>query len=355
MSRRSTKLLKAALAAVHYLGAENILAPFTKGAGVIFMLHQVRPDPPEDFAPSRILRVTPDFLDAVVDSTLDAGFDVIPLDEIPVRLARGSERPFACFTLDDGYRDNREHAYPIFKRHGLPFTIYVPSEFADGRADLWWVTLEDVLRIAPHITLGMKGEGRHFPLGTTAEKEAAYHEIYWWLRSIPEDLARTVVAELAEAYGIDTRASHAALFMSWGELRELAQDPLVTIGAHTKSHFALGKLPEADMRAEIADSVARVERELARPCRHFSYPYGCARSAGPREFRVAEELGLLTAVTTQKGLLHPEHAQALTALPRLSLNGDFQDIRYVKALLSGIPYALMHALQRISGQQSSAA
>jgi hypothetical protein len=40
MSRRSTKLLKAALAAVHYSGAENILAPFTKGAGVIFMLHQ---------------------------------------------------------------------------------------------------------------------------------------------------------------------------------------------------------------------------------------------------------------------------------------------------------------------------
>lgn len=64
MSRRSTKLLKAALAAVHYSGAENILAPFTKGAGVIFMLHQVRPDPPQDFAPSRILRVTPDFLDA---------------------------------------------------------------------------------------------------------------------------------------------------------------------------------------------------------------------------------------------------------------------------------------------------
>jgi hypothetical protein len=57
---------------VHYSGAENILAPFTKGVGVIFMLHQVRPDPPQDFAPSRILRVTPDFLDAVVDSTLDA-------------------------------------------------------------------------------------------------------------------------------------------------------------------------------------------------------------------------------------------------------------------------------------------
>jgi hypothetical protein len=93
MSRRSTKLLKAALAAVHHSGAENVLAPFTKGAG-----HQVRPDPPQDFAPSRIVRVTPDFLDAVVGSTLEAGFDVIPLDEIPDRLARGSDRAFALLS-----------------------------------------------------------------------------------------------------------------------------------------------------------------------------------------------------------------------------------------------------------------
>ena len=56
MSRRSTKLLKAALAAVHYSGAESFLGPLTKGVGVIFMLHQVRPDPPQEFEPNRILK-----------------------------------------------------------------------------------------------------------------------------------------------------------------------------------------------------------------------------------------------------------------------------------------------------------
>lgn len=355
MSRRSTKLLKAALAAVHYSGAESILASFTKGAGVIFMLHQVRRDPPQAFEPNRILRVTPDFLNSVIESTLNAGFEVISLDDLPDRLRQGGDRPFAAFTLDDGYRDNRELAYPIFKRHAVPFTIYVASDFADGSPDLWWLTLEEVLRAAPQITLGMSGQGRHFPLRTAAEKEAAYHEIYWWLRSIPEDLARAVVAELAAAQNYDPKSAHADMFMSWEELRELAQDPLVTIGAHSTTHRALGKLPEALARAEMADSVGRIERELGRPCRHFSYPYGCANSAGPREFRIAKELGLSTAVTTQKGLLYPEHAHALTGLPRLSLHGDFQDIRYVKALLSGIPFAVMNALQRFSGQQPTAA
>lgn len=351
MSRRSTKLLKAALAAVHYSGAESLLAPYTGGAGVIFMLHEVRPEPPQAFEPNRILRVTPDFLEDVVAEILGAGFDVIGLDEIPERLQGARERPFACFTLDDGYRDNRTYAYPIFKRHRVPFAIYVPTDFADGRGDLWWLTLERVLRAASHITLGMNGEGRHFPLRTNHDKEVAYREIYWWLRSIPEDLARAAVAELAADHNIDARSTQTGLIMSWDELRELAKDPLVTIGAHTKSHRALAKLSEAHVRAEMAESVMRIEAELGRPCRHFSYPYGCAKSAGAREFRIAEELGLKTAVTTRKGLLYPGHAQVLTGLPRLSLNGDFQDIRYVKALLSGVPFAVMSTLQRLSGYQ----
>jgi peptidoglycan/xylan/chitin deacetylase (PgdA/CDA1 family) len=355
MSRRSTTLLKTALAAVHYSGAGNLLAPYTRGSGVIFMLHQVRPDPPHEFEPNRILKVTPSFLEDVLREVIDAGFDIIPLDQVRDQLEHADgERPFACFTLDDGYRDNRDYAYPIFRHYGAPFTIYVPTDFADGRGDFWWLTLEKVLRVAQRITIAMNGAGRHFRLSTAAEKDVAHHEIYWWLRSIPEAHARAAVAELAAAHNIDPAATHADLVMLWDELRDLADDPLVTIGAHTRGHFALAKLSEAEARAEMAESVARIEKELGRPCRHFSYPYGCAQSAGEREFRIAEELGLETAVTTQKGLLYPEHAHELTALPRLSLNGDFQDMRYVKALLSGLPFALMNTLHRISGARISA-
>jgi peptidoglycan/xylan/chitin deacetylase (PgdA/CDA1 family) len=350
MSRRSTKLLKAALSAVHYSGADSLLAPMTRGRGVIFMLHQVNPDPVREFEPNRILRVTPEFLEEVIEATAAAGFDFVALDEVRARLDDRDARPFACFTLDDGYRDNRDHAYPVFKRHGVPFTIYVPSDFADGCGDFWWLTLEEVVRNAPHLTIAMRGELRHFPLQTTAEKEAAYHEIYWWLRAIPEDEARAGVRELAAAQGIDPQRAHRELAMNWDELRALAQDPLVTIGAHTTSHRALAKLPEKRARKEMVDSIARIEAELDRPCRHFSYPYGCEASAGEREFRIAQELGVQTAVTTQKGLLSAEHASVPTGLPRLSLNGDFQDIRYVRALLSGVPFAVLNGLKRITGR-----
>lgn len=346
MSQPGTKLLKAALEAAHFVGADGLLAPFTRGQGVIFMLHHVTPEPVRPFEPNRILKVTPQFLDGVIQEIKEAGFEPIALDGIAQRLKPGYRGPpFACFTLDDGYKDNARHAYPVFKRHGVPFTVYVPSDFADGNGDLWWLVLEHVLDRAPFVTIQMDGTIRHLPAETVAEKNAAFETIYWWLRRLPEDRARYVVGELAQSIGYDPGGLCRSLVMSWDELRALARDPLVTIGGHTRSHFALGKLPIEDVRAEISDGIQRIEAELGRPCRHLSYPYGCPVSAGRREFDLAAGLGVTTAVTTRKGLIFKHHARALTALPRLSLNGDYQDRRYVKVMLSGAPFAVWNAVR----------
>jgi peptidoglycan/xylan/chitin deacetylase (PgdA/CDA1 family) len=320
---------------------------------VIFMLHHVCPTPPQNFEPNRILKVTPDFLDRVIRQVIEAGFEILSLDEVPARLASGAqERPFACFTFDDGYRDNRDYAYPIFKRYTAPFTIYVPTDFADGTGDLWWLVLEQVIRSADVVDVVMRGAERRFSTSTLAGKYAAFDEIYWWLRSIDEREARRVVAGLAQRHGIDVSRLCADLVMDWDELRALASDPLVTIGAHTRSHLALAKLDDAEARAEIAEGVRRIETELGRPCRHFAYPYGCELSAGPRDYALTNELGMATAVTTCKGLLHKDHAGSLTALPRVSLNGDYQDNRYVQVMLSGAPFALLDMARYLTPRRS---
>lgn len=350
MGRHATKILKAALSALHYSGADGLIAPFTSGAGVIFMLHRVTPEATKDFEPNRILKVTPDFLDSVLKQVKANGFDIIGLDDVPKRLNAGSQsKPFAVFTLDDGYRDNAEFAYPVFKRYDAPFTIYIPTDYADGTGDLWWLTLEEAVRGLDEVTVDMDGSRRHFSLRTTAEKNAGFDALYWWLRAKPETVARAITHRLAREANFDASKLCRDLIMGWDEIRALAADPLVTIASHSKSHYALAKLPEYKVRAEIADSVARLEKELGRPCRHFSFPYGAESSAGEREFAIAAELGMTTAVTTRKGLLHASHKDRLTALPRLSLNGDYQDPRYVKVLLSGAPFAFLDALHKVAG------
>jgi|SoiMethySBSTD1v2_1073268.scaffolds.fasta_scaffold09601_13 peptidoglycan/xylan/chitin deacetylase (PgdA/CDA1 family) len=356
MSRRTTRLLKAGLSALHFSGADSVIAPFTRGIGAVFMLHHVNPEKPARFEPNRILRVTPQFLELVIRQVRRSGFEIVSLDEAHFRLIEGDYgRPFVCFTFDDGYRDNLEHAYPIFKRHQLPFAIYIPTDYADGRGDLWWLALEKVILKVDALNMKIDGSQRRLRCGTPAEKDATFHSVYWWLRSIDEVDARGIVRELCD--GIDFQADSlcADLMMSWAEIGQLAADPLVTIGAHTRRHYALAKLTLAEAHAEIERSVRRIEQETGKPCRHFSYPYGDEASAGPREFALVKELGLRTGVTTRKGLIHPRHAQELTALPRVSLNGDYQKARYVKVLLSGAPFAFFNMMPKVSSSASPVA
>ena len=279
-----------------------------------------------------------------------AGFEFVSLDAAADRIAgrTASDRPFACFTFDDGYRDNYIHAYPIMKRHGVPFTIYVPTEFPDGDGELWWLVLEQVVRQSQNVIVQMQGAVHTLPCVTVAEKKATFDTIYWWLRGLPEARARQVVRDLAAGAGVDIAGVCRNLIMSWDEIRRLAADPLVTIGAHTRRHFAVAKLPLAEAREEIAGSMARVSAEIGRPCRHFSFPYGDESSAAVRDFDLAAELGAVTAVTTRKGLIHCGRDTFLTALPRVSLNGDYQHGRYVEVLLTGAPFAFWNLLRRQS-------
>ncbi len=286
MSRRTKGLLKAAMSALHFTGADGILGKLTKGVGVIFTLHHVQPARTDEFQPNKILTVTPEFLDQVIRMVVDRGFDVLSLDEVEKRLAEGdNDRPFACFTFDDGYRDNKQYAYPIFHRYGLPFAIYVPSDFPDGKGDLWWLKLEKVIAALETVEVKMHGAYRHFECRSTAQKEAAFDEIYWWLRSVPEPDARAIVSELCELHGIDVASLCSDLVMTWDEIRDLARDPLVTIGAHTRRHFAVSKLSASEARLEIEDGVRRIEAELGRPCRHFSFPLRRCRQRGSARLR----------------------------------------------------------------------
>jgi len=341
------------LSALHYSGADSMIAPFTRGIGAIFVLHHVSAEKPGRFEPNRIRKVAPQFLELVIRQVRQSGFEIVSLDEAHFRLIEGDYgKPFVCFTFDDGYRDNLEHAYPIFKQHRLPFAVYIPTDYADGRGDLWWLALEKVISQVDTLTLKMDGTLRRLRCSTPAEKDTTFHTVYWWLRSIDEVDARGTVRELCDGIDFDADSLSTDLMMSWAEIRQLAADPLVTIGGHTRRHYALARLTLAEAHAEIEKSVRRIEQETGKPCRHFSYPYGDAASAGPREFALVKELGLRTGVTTRNGLIHPRHALELAALPRISLNGDYQKPRYVKVLLSGAPFALLNMMPKASSSAS---
>ena len=341
-------ILKPGMKALYYSGVYRLFAPFAEGMGMIFMLHRLSPQKPGGFAPNQGLMVSPEYLDAVLRDVREAGLDIVSLDEAHARITNGdTSNRFACFTLDDGYRDNLEYAYPVFRKYNAPFTIYVPSDYPEGKGELWWVALEEVIASATEINFDTGNDMRTLPSKTDDEKNAAFAHIYRHLRNEDPDSQRALISQLCDTYGVDMTAQCRELIMSWKEIKNLASDPLVTIGAHTVAHYALAKLPEKRARDEMKRGADRIKKELGAWPEHFSYPYGDPGSAGPREFRIASELGFKTAVTTRKGVVFPEHVDHLTALPRVSLNGEYQSSVFTRLYMTGTPFALWNRFRRV--------
>jgi peptidoglycan/xylan/chitin deacetylase (PgdA/CDA1 family) len=341
-------IIRAGLGALYFTGAHRLLRPVFAGVGTIFMLHHVRPRRGNAFQPNHHLEITPDFLRATLSHLRSRGIDIINIDEMHQRLVlRDFSRRFACFTFDDGYRDNRDFALPVMREFDAPFTVYVASDFAEGTGRLWWVALEMVVAKADRIEADIGGVAVRLDATTAAAKQAAFDRLHGWLRGLPgEQDVRREVSALCVRHGVDEDVISHDLCLSWNELQPFADDPLVTIGAHTISHCNLAKQSEAIVAHEMTISRARIEAALQRPVLHFAYPYGDRNAAAAREFALARANGFKTAVTTRPGMLFAESAAHLTALPRVSLNGNYQDQRHLPVLTSGAATALWTGFRR---------
>ncbi|MDF0583034.1 polysaccharide deacetylase family protein [Bradyrhizobium yuanmingense] len=350
MKQLRNNVIRAGLGALYLSGAHHLLRPILSGVGAIFMLHHVRPAREAAFQPNRHLEVTPDFLRATLCHLRTRDIDIVSMDELHERLVQGRfDRRFAAFTLDDGYRDNLDYALPVLREFDAPLAVYVASDFADGTGRLWWTALETVIAKAEQIDIQIGNSALRLDASSVAAKQTAFDRLHDWLRALPseQDLAREIGA-LCRTYGVDMEALCRGLCLSWDELKTFAADPLVTIGAHSVSHCNLAKQTEDIAAQEMAASRARIEQVLERPVLHLAYPYGDRDAAGAREFALAASAGFKTAVTTRPGMLFAENADHMTALPRVSLNGNYQDARILPVLTSGAATAMWNGFRRIA-------
>ncbi|MGD1886871.1 MAG: polysaccharide deacetylase family protein [Cohaesibacteraceae bacterium] len=358
MSSTRTKIMQNGLRALHAMGMHRWLRPMSEGMGMILTLHRVRPAAEldaslgafTDFAPNALLEITPEFLDTALEALKADGLALISMDEVVEALSNPiHERGrFAALTFDDGYIDNRDHALPVLEAHQAPATVYMPSDYPQGKGELWWVALEEMIRAAKQMVQPLDRDKGSVSLETAEDKLAFYLDVYWALRAIDQDTQRATVRQMAEDHGYDLEATCKALILSTPELIDLADHPLITIGAHTVTHRAIAKLSPEDAMAEMVEGANWLEANLGKRPDHFAFPYGDPGSAAERDFGLAEKAGFKSAVTTRKGMLYRDHADHLFGLPRVSLNGAYQDTRYIELFASGAPFLLANGFKKVA-------
>jgi peptidoglycan/xylan/chitin deacetylase (PgdA/CDA1 family) len=329
MADFKTRLIGAAFELLWASQLTRLIRRQSRAKGIILRLDRVLPDDPVDFAPNAAAQIKPEFLDQLILRLRELGLDIVDLDEAARRIENDDPtKPFVVLTLDGAWRDNRLNALPVLRRQQAPFTLFVPTALVDGVGEVWWLALEEIIAGQNALAIMSTGETEYFATATTDEKLRAYASLHRRIRAMPEAERVQLIRDLANQYGFDLRRHCRDLVMDWSDLRSFAADPLCTIGAAGVHGYELSKLGPADARSEIEQSLRILKAQFGAAPRHLSYPVGDSGAAGPREFTLARELGLRTAVTSRAGGLYRASRHSLHALPRVRLNGGLQSRRY---------------------------
>ncbi|WP_246727723.1 polysaccharide deacetylase family protein [Chelativorans sp. Marseille-P2723] len=314
------------------------------GRGVIFTLHHVRPPERQISRASEGITITPGFLEDAILTCLEQGLTPLPLDELPERLADPRDRrAYVCFTLDDGYRNNVQFAAPVFRKHRIPYTIFVSQGFVDRTRPIWWETVAAIIKDQPSIEFDFGQGPEHLNATSKLQKSIIYDRFVSFIQTHDEDEAVSRIARLARDHGIDPIGLVDDLTLNAGELEKLQHDKLARIGAHSVTHVNLRRVSDARLMWELTESAKAVERHVGYRPHTFAFPYGTASAVGEREIAAAADAGFTVAVTNRPGLLDQDSIKQPTGLKRISLNGSYQRKRYVSALISGIPFKMVRA------------
>jgi glycosyltransferase involved in cell wall biosynthesis/peptidoglycan/xylan/chitin deacetylase (PgdA/CDA1 family) len=212
-------------------------------------------------------------------------------------------------TFDDAYRDFDEHAWPVLRRLGIPVALFVPTAYpgSPGRA-FWWDRLFAAIDAARGTIATPLGS---LPLHAAWQRRRAYRALREHVKSLPHDAAMALVDELVNALAAPPARG---AVLSWPALRRLAGEG-VALGAHSRTHPLLSRVPEQRVATEIAGSVEDLHRETGGAPSAFAFPGGAVPPGADRVLRAA---GIRLAFTTSAGVTAPD-APDLLALGRINI------------------------------------
>jgi peptidoglycan/xylan/chitin deacetylase (PgdA/CDA1 family) len=237
-----------------------------------------------------------------------------------------ARRLSVSFTVDDGYADFAEFAWPVFREYDCPVSLFVSPGVMNRDHWFWWDRLRWIMEHAEQPSVTLEAEGARYLAQWVDEhsRHAVFEQACEWLKLRSTSGVHEALRMYADAMGVSVPVvppQHDRV-LGWSELRQLERDGL-RVGAHTMTHPILSRCTDAEAEWEIAESVRLVNANMERPLPVFAYPNGRPDDHGPREWRVLHEAQVPFAVTTVGGKLasagwHSAGGNAPYCLPRTS-------------------------------------
>lgn len=208
----------------------------------------------------------------------------------------------AVITIDDGYKDAYEIAFPLLKQYKMPATLFAVTDFLDGKCWLWTDLMRYVLRETTRGFISVEfetGERIELKLTNEIQKLKAASEINSRLKKTDNKQKNEEIKCIAEILEVEIPALPTDEYapVSWEQAREMDAHDL-SVESHTATHPILTNVSQTELDYELRTSKQRLETVLKRNVEIFCYPNGSLNDA---IWQAVKNCGYQCAVTTDYG------------------------------------------------------
>ncbi len=281
-------------------------------------------------------------------SSLRRNFHPMRFDEALDCIESGRRLPrrAVLITFDDGYDDNHRVAFPILRDLDMSAMFFVSTGYIDSGAPYSYDWLVHMLCMTPQTVLPIPELDTQWQLPDSLQgRRCAAASLLNRIKSLDANTQEALVKRLEQVLGMPRVGDHPDCRpMSWQQLREMREGGM-EIGSHGMGHRMLGKLPIDEMRSEVHDSKATLERELGVRVDAISYPVGSIDAFSDEVLDEVRNAGYRMACSyiTGAGRLT---AQTRHAMPRLPV--EVMDSTWFEAMVA-VPEIFSYPLRRRAG------
>jgi len=283
----------------HILKVFDILKSFQKNRVIILMYHRFSKQ-------EERFKICQSVFDRQIQY-LSKNFNIISLDKYISNLSNNIKNypdNSLVITIDDGYYDNYEYAYPVLKHYSVPATIFLTTDFIDKKKWLWANKLEYILKNSNSNSLEVliSGEKVKFQLNNFNNIHRAQLIIFNYCKTICNESKDIYINEIAKKLNVNVPKYTVNEFkaLTWDVIKEMSNNR-IDFGAHSMSHPILSKLSSEEIYKEIFYSKSLIEKQIGNCINCFCYPNGQLEDVNIEVINMLKKVGYLCAVSTING------------------------------------------------------
>lgn len=269
--------------------------------GGILMLHRVDEPNSNGIWYNQHLKISTRTIEEIVHYARKHKCKFVSLDEMIEAIRKKKNvRRWIAVTLDDGYRDNFNNGSPVFHQLNVPYTIYICTKIVKGEMLYWWEILEQLILEHNEVCLS---NGQTYYCPTKETKEETFLALREIILKLPQDDLLGQLQKLFDKYQIDFNYGNNTHGLTWEQIRQLCNDPIVTIGNHTYSHLSFTGCKDEEICADIEKAAKEMYTNVGVKMNHFAFPYGEATAVSLHDIDLVKQLGFKSSATTRNGLI----------------------------------------------------